>query len=709
MSRNAFTFNLGPISRTLGNPPDYIGFASLPIHEVVTALLGARNKDEFIDWLWHDTFKALFTWKSGSRRSQWHHLRKADMQRLAAAIGVSANRVLKHHRKNSSLLKESQTITNEFDARYLGAEARFVQLTFKCQPAASTLVLRLVIVEAFVRAVSEMVAQAIQSLNLPFTRAVYIFEDCSDPSLSEDDVARCYRMKVQDSSLTIFHIVPSNQFATTQLTVDLTGAPPAPSDPQSIALSELLTVYRDDLTVIMALPLFIADPNRVVEGIRTRMTVLTADLLKEMGIVAQHRKQINNTDLLKFVLNEQVEVRLVDSAANDPARGKPVHALINRPHVLMGDPSLQSRCIVCGSPIQGGKGRYFNASRNILRDIFSDRFTDLEHVDLGDDVCPLCLIYASSENKKLLRGAMAILSPSTSLRAPVSHHLIEQPRFDCAERFAPNRPMVKAGMTLQELVLLTLLSRRIIAGLMPFDTRLGTGMVGDVTMRQRVKGQDVESVVGRYLPYSGAYLLFNAVETFFRTVFLGEDNSGKPSFDVWQEVQLTAYPFELRLSPSFTMLLELRLNADIQAHAQAHTLLKSRPSTVYLSQDSAFYVLVDNAVQERVDRDYVETLRLLEDLASGAGVDCSEFIRALLSGEDPLTAAYEVAKPSRGTKADPDTLRINAVNNISKRKEVMGGGTPEEIWATFIRQREAIKARCQEHPTLIHFFAKRRK
>ena len=56
-----FSFNFGPISRTLGENGNHLGFASLPVHEAVTSLLGARNRDEFIAWLWHDTFKMLFT------------------------------------------------------------------------------------------------------------------------------------------------------------------------------------------------------------------------------------------------------------------------------------------------------------------------------------------------------------------------------------------------------------------------------------------------------------------------------------------------------------------------------------------------------------------------------------------------------------------------------------------------------------------------
>jgi len=724
MPKTAFTFNLGPISRTLGKPvPDRIGFASLPVHEITTALLGARNREEFFDWLWHDAFKALFTCsKNQCGRTSWLHLPKNECQRLASAVGVSAQRVMRHHRRledrePTDLVSESLTVTNEFEQLYLGEQARFVQLTFKCQPAASTLVLRLAITEAFLQAVNKVVAQAIVDLGLPFTQVKYVFQPEPRP-LTEGQIAASYDMKVRGSTLWIIHRVPSAKFEKTCVQMDLTGAPPGRSTPQVIGLSDLLTVYRDDLTVIATLPLFIADPDVAVKEIERQMLAATPDILVQMGITTTHKRAIV-CDLLDVIFDEQVEVRPVyephvsNEPRSDPQRptGKAIHKLIARPHELMADSSLISHCLVCGSPIKGGKGRYFKSGKKAIEDIFSGRFTDLEHVSFGDDICPMCLVYASSDNKKLMRGSLAILAPSTSLQAPVGHCLIEQPRFDRAGRFDPTTPMVKSVVTLQEMVLLTLLSKRILAGLVPFEVSQGSDEIGNVMLLKPVqgkKGETENTVVGKYLPYSGAYCLFDimAVNRFYSTAFLGQEQEGRAVYDVWQEARLTAYPFEITLSPSFTMLLELQRNADFQAHAQAHTLLKVQPTTVHLSPNLAFHVLVDNSVQEIVDKEYVDTAQFLGGLASAPGANRYEFIEALLAGDDPITAAYETTgPPKKGRKPamEWDTMKMVTAEQISDREEVMGQGSPEEMWATFVERSEKIRAMCQAHPTLIHF------
>lgn len=714
MPRTAFSFDLGPISRTLGDPPDHIGFASLSVHEIVTALLGARTRDEFFDWLWHDTFKALFIWQTGKRGLSWHHLPNSvpdsEFQRLASAVGVSPDRVLSHHSRQRKLLSESQTISNEFEQLYLGEKARFVQLTFKCQPTASTLVLRLAIAEAFLQAISGVVAGAIAGLRLPFTQVQYVFQPEPD-QLTEAQIAGKYNMEVQDSTLRITHFVPSSRFKQTQVQIDLTDAPPDRNNPQAVGLSELLTVYRDDLTVIAALPLFITDPDNAVKEIERQMRVGTSDILTRLGIATAHKKA-TGPDLLGVVLDEQIEIRPVYDLQK-PAN-KSVHALIARPYELIADSALASRCLVCGSPIKGGQGRYFKKSdKKVIEGIFSGNFTDLEHISFGNDVCPMCLIYANSDNKKLLRGSLAVLAPSTSLQAPVGHCLIEQPRFDQAGRFDPNRPMVKSTVTLQELVLLTLLSRRILAGLVTFEVDPD----GDIKMHKPVqgkKGKTQGAVVGKYLPYSGAYFLFDivAVNQFYRIVFLGQKQGGGDICDVWQEARLTAYPFEITLSPSFTMLLEMQRNADFQAHAQAHTLLKLQPTTVHLSPNLAFHVLVDNSVQEMVDKEYVDAVQCLESLASMPGINRYEFIKALLAGDDPITAAYEATEPpdkGRTQTVDWDTLRMIQAREMSARKEVMGTGSLEEMWAAFVEQSDRIRTMCQAHPTLVYFLHKPKK
>ncbi|HIQ23233.1 MAG TPA: hypothetical protein EYH34_18570, partial [Planctomycetes bacterium] len=66
-------FDFGPISRTVDastGKGEAINFASLPLHEAMTALLAGSNRDEFVAWLWHDLFKPLFWWP---QKNKWFH------------------------------------------------------------------------------------------------------------------------------------------------------------------------------------------------------------------------------------------------------------------------------------------------------------------------------------------------------------------------------------------------------------------------------------------------------------------------------------------------------------------------------------------------------------------------------------------------------------------------------------------------------------
>lgn len=750
MSKTDFNFNFGPISRTLGPHADRIGFASLPIHEVSTALLGAQNKDEFIAWLWHDIFKGLFIFRQDpGKKINWQHFYLQPVVtthylepltiKLAAKVGISPDYIHAHqlseHAKQTyypaavKMLPEPEFVSNEFEQRYLGEKARFVQLSFRCQPAANTLLLRLAVMEAFLQSISRTVADAIKDLGLEFDRIHYIFRR-EEQVLNEEQIASQYDLQVQDSTLTIVHFVPSLAFEETTVLINLGDTPPNREDPQSFSLSELLTVYRDDLTLIVALPLFVANPDQAVTDVKKQMQASLPAMLNQLGIHSAHKAAIGE-DLIAVMLDEQVEVRPVyephvqneprDKKKKDRPIGKALHKLVARPYELMADSTLTSRCMICGSPIKGGVGRYLKLGKKHIKDVFSDKFTDFEHISLDSDACPMCLMYANRENRKMLRGALAFLSPSTSLRAPFGHALSEQPRFDQAGRFDQSKTsMIKTVVTLQELVLLTVLSRRILNSLNPFPVELAGSSrpITNIVMSKPVQGSKGEmqnQIVGKYLPYTGAYFLFDiaAVNRLYRTTFLGQELSSDPQYNIWQAVRLLAYPFEIMLSPSFTMLLELGVNADFMNHAGAHTLLKVAPTTVYLSPDSSFHVLVDNAVQETVNQEYIEALRLLEELAVLPGISRYDFINALLTGDDPITAAYQATeRPKKQGKKPPidfETLKVIKATEMSEREKVMGHGSLDEMWLTYIELTDRLQEISAAHPTLVHFVPKPRK
>jgi hypothetical protein len=711
-----FNFDFGPISRTLREGGNYLGFASLPVHEAVTALLGARNRDEFIAWLWHDTFKALFEWVSRRDGSpSWHHLPNNHIARFASATHVPSDLVQRHHvrqrqRRDDDLLSESDTITNEFSALYLGRKARFVQLSFACQATAHTIPLRQCIIEAFLRAVSQVVAKGVTGFNLPFSRVLYSFQAQPDEQLTPEQVAAQYQLQVVDETLSIVHCVPSDKFKTAQLSLDLTDSPPRRETLDALALIELLTVYRDELTTVAAVPLFLDSLDTVVEEIRAEMGVLLPDILEQAGIQATHKRAATDS-LLDVVLEQMVEVRSVSDDCNEEyevmwkgkpkkRQGKPIHKLIQRPYQLMADNARKYTCVVCGTPIGQEAADCYRGSPR-LQTVFSGNFTDFEHVDFEGVVCPLCLIYANSKNRGLLRGALAFLSPSTALNAPVGSQLLETPRFDDADRFDPAQPLPKTAVTLQEMVLLTAISRRIVDrivdGLLPFAVKDRGNMVSEVQMVKPDKKTTV-TPVGVYLPYAGVYLIHHqtAVHSLYRDVLVGSETE---ALNLWQTVQLRAYPFQLEIAPAFTLLVSMRDSSSYLQFRARHTLLKSHPTQVFLSPTASFNVLVDDAVQETVDSELAEAIRLVRQLADVCDLRYKErraFVKALLAGHDPMEAVYVAVSVKK-----EESFRLAQAQRLWNREEVTTGETAEEQWLKFTQLAERVRDLAQAHPTLL--------
>jgi hypothetical protein len=722
-SETRFAFNFGPISRTLGEGSDHLGFASLPVHEAVTALLSAHDRDEFIAWLWHDTFKALFDLRfddKGKRAWQHYYIKPVQpthylrplIEQLASNVGISSDYINAHHAREhvkrkyfpqaANMLPESTTVTNEFTAIYLGSWPRFVQLSFACQPTAHTMPLRQCIAEAFLQAVSQVVAKGIAALNLPFSRVLYSFHP-EPEELTATQIAARYQLQVVDEALYVVHWVPSEKFETAQLSLDLTDVPPHREAPDTLALIELLTVYRDELTTIAAVPLFMDDLDAVIKEVRTAMGSLLPDILVQAHIRATH-KRATMDNLLDVVLEQMVEVRPIAENENEeyeamwkgkPQKrwGKPVHKLIQRPRQLMADSARMHVCVVCGTPIsQEAADCYRGAPR--LRAIFSGNFTDFEHAGFEGVVCPLCLIYANSANKGLLRGAQAFLAPSTALSTPVQSVPVERPRFDSANRFNPKQSLPKTAVTLQEMVLLTAISRRIVDRLLlPFRVEVNGRAVGEVQMVRQTDDEITVTPVGVYLPYSGVYLIYHqtAVRSLYRDVLVGSD-PGTPN--LWQTVQLRAYPFQLELSPAFTLLISMRDHAS-NFHTR-HTLLKSHPTQVFLSSNTSFNVLVDDAVQETVDQDLAEAIRLVRQLADMRGLKRREFINALLTGHDPIEASYLAVDVRKG-----EAFRLTQAQRFWNREEVAAEETAEKQWEKFNQLAERVRDLAQKYPTLL--------
>ncbi|MFZ2486707.1 MAG: hypothetical protein WAZ19_01185 [Anaerolineae bacterium] len=732
-SSNQFIFNFGPVSRTVGKNNDSIAFAPLPIHEALVAFLGAQNREEFIAWLWHDTFKSLFLLKKESpNKFNWQHFPvknepddanlEIKINEMSDKCGINSDYVIAHqrnehvkrtHYRNAvDMLSEPDIVSSEFGQVQLGSKARFLQLSIVSNPSATTIVLRTVIMEVFLQLVSELMGKEIAALNLPFSRVDYIFlPDSTSSNIA--DVSDKYDLSIDHDVMTITHFVPDADFQETSVCIDFTGNPPQPEQPQTLALSEILTAYRDDLTLILAVPLFVStDLNIFIDAILASMPQKIQILLEALGLSSSQKTA--TTDLIPFMLGEQIDIRAVDQRSHEEIQfhwegkskritGKILNRLISYPKQLLSKEHLRSRCACCGSPIIEGKTRYLKTGKNFFTDVFSDSFADFEHIGYDTDLCPMCVIYANADNKHLLRGSIALLLPSTSIDRPGDHTAVK-PRFDEGRFDLSAHNLVKTVMTAQEWVLFTILSRRVIDQFIPFEKE-NVGNIQRLRMRNAISDSAAPTkLVGYHLPYSGAYFLFNiaAVNQFYRELFMEEVTQiSHPS--IWQSIKLVTYPFEINLSPGFTMLLELRVNDDFKNHSRAHTLLKLFPTTVYLSREGVYPILVDNSLQEIISKEYMQNIAKISELAARKGVKRREYISAILMGKDPLTAIYQASMPPKSKKEKISKVEYQMKLIQEVFDDYISSNTLEDMWRNYHHLSEIASELVENHATAAHF------
>jgi len=132
-----------------------------------------------------------------------------------------------------------------------------------------------------------------------------------------------------------------------------------------------------------------------------------------------------------------------------------------------------------------------------------------------------------------------------------------------------------------------------------------------------------------------------------------------------------------------------------------HTLLKSRPTQVFLSPTTSFNLLVDDAVQETVNSELVEAIRLVRRLVDVCDLKYEErgaFIKALLAGHDPIEAVYLAVSVKK-----EESFRLAQAQRLWSREEVTTEGTAEEQWLEFNKLAERVRDLAQAHPTLLSF------
>lgn len=724
-------FDFGPISRTVDastGKGDAINFASLPVHEALTALLAASNRDEFVAWLWHDLFKPLFWWP---QKNKWFHCpnnKPGDPLNAeahwAASTGVPSGLVAMHHERKSHrrfAYGESDTVNNEFDQVAVGKDACFVQLSFLAEPATHTALLRAVIADAFMRVVTEMVAASIErelaTKSPTFNRICYVFDfqrvALSNPPENEiASLANQYTLHVTAGELVVRHLVPLSKPDLdghhVEVVIDFTAESPTGErfSQGIISLVELLTVYQDSRTVLMGIPQFLqVDIGQIEQQVKNAAEQRLRDLdIRTLASINELKKQSTtrgrvdwaalslvfqgqDVDLLAHVFAEQVEIRLIDrgqlTQKVKDAQGtshdiRLLHEIVLHPIALLAGQSR--RCRFCNTA--------FDSAFPQGKAVVGNYFTDVEHIGFGGDICPMCRIYVLNSHKsrtpaekaqgisgdrKGYRGALALVAPSSHFTyAEDQCAQIERPPLDTGGRFA-NR-LQRATVTLQEYGLFNMLSRRVIAQIW---TQLNAGN----------KTQPLP------LPYLGAILLTQNEATQIRTLF----DCLEVLFD---RFELLAYPFKVAVQPAVELAFEMVVN-DLKQHHTKHTYLKTSPTIVSVDPDSKFTLLVDNGLQLEISRQFFDDRRRVSDLLKGikGQKQRHNWLLAVVQGIDPVTATAE-AFYDQGPLRQAEKVFWDMQFSISSFAEQ---------WQQYERVRDEVSRIVAGYPMLIEFFAKPRR
>ena len=727
-------FDFGPISRTVDastGKGDAINFASLPLHEALTALLASSNRDEFVAWLWHDLFKPLFWWP---QRDRWFHYpnnRPNDPlnaeERWAVFTGVPSGLVETHHNAHKGRKfthGEPETVNNEFDQVAIGREARFLQLSFLAEPATHTALLRAVIADAFMEVVTKAAAASLEkelATRLPtFKRVRYVFDfkqvALSNPPASSEiaSLAQQYALDAAPDELIVKHLVPLAKpdldGRHVEVIVDLTAEPPTDErfGQGIISLVELLTVYQDSRTILMGIPQFLeVDVERLkIERLKSEVksaaerrlesldvrVLASIDEIRKQSIVQgyvnwdtlQLRRAGQDIDLLDHVFAEQTEIRLIDSGRLveqvQDGQGhtfdlRRLSDIVARPIELMaGKPR---HCRFCGTAFESS----FPAGEATV----GHDFTDIEHVGFGGDICPMCRIYMLNSHKshtpaeksrgikgdrKAYRGAFALMAPSShfTYREDACQRL-EQPPLDVGGRFAS--PLQRATVTLQEYNLFNMISRRIIASLW---AELDAG----------------NKNLPLPLPYLGAILFTQDQNEKIRALF--------DCLEVlFESVELMAYPFRVTVQPAVELAYEMVVN-DRKQHHTKHTYLKTSPTIVGVDPGSKFTLLVDNGLQMEVSRQFFEDRKRLRELLKGIKGQKPQhhWLLSVLQGADPVTATDE---------AFSDSASLGAAERQFWDTQLSGLSLAEQ-WQQYEKMRDEVRRIAATYPMLIEFFAK---
>lgn len=713
-------FNFGPIARTqAGGTKNTINLASFPLHVMLNALVGSTSVEEFIAWLWHDLYKPAFHWGRNSKDTlSWYHVpgmgafSQAE-KKFAQHTNIREGLVGTHHRFKSQIphfaLRENDFISDQADQVALGAAVNYIQLSLAVEPALPTLLARSVIANAFIEVVTKDVAEALQKAFIadgrtPIERVQFEFETTSNITFSPqctnteiwNKVGKHFDIRMDGNTFIMRHLTPvSNSkhepFATV-FTADLTGTPLLPGEmlDNTMSLAELLVLYQDNRTVIIAVPQAQLYTINLSQIRKATLDTSRHQLEQDFNVLTKK----DSVDYLKAAFDSQIEIREVPGRLPKGGHSRPLNDAVQRPVELLTEAKKSSEGRLCCLT-----GTWFKtdlpADSLSSNDLFKRDFVDIEFVGLVEDVtqqrylAPLTYLYVinssgagrGEETRKALRGAFAYFAPASHFAIDEQGaKAVEQPLLDRGNRFTSQ--LNRVTVTTQEFTLFQQMSRRIIAKLWECTT----------------KSKPLP------LPYLGAIALTQEPEQRARIAQL------LPQLNLlFSEVSLRTYPFELGARPAIEIGLETSVY-DKKHHHTKHTLLKTTPHIVTIDPQSTIPILIDDNVQVNLTQAFFKQVNRFAELTKELKNRKKKmnqkdlWIKLVLASNDPITAVFESAVATINTRKLPKTLSLEtAAFNAAEKfwEEHVDIGDFAENWEQYEQLSQKATNTLEEFPALL--------
>lgn len=700
-------FNFGPIARTSASgQDDTINLASLPLHVLLNALTAATSAEEFIAWLWHDLYKPAFQWVTNvSGNINWYHTpgRGAFQQahgHFMANINNTIDLASTHHDRNPQFqIPEKYIMSDQGDQVNLGVKVNYIQLSIAAEPALATALVRAAIADAFIEVVTRDVAGALQkklqSNGTPIECVRFEFKSISGVSFTDpsdngeiwDKVGKLFDVRFDGTTFVMEHFTPTNIPFDTTFTADLTGNVPLPSNlvNNTISLSELLVLYQNSRTIIMAVPqkeIYAVDQSKLDE-LKRQTIAATRKRLDDFDVLTV----ANGIDYLKEAFDAQIEIRKVPVVQINQKR--PLENIVLRPSELISKArnSATGRiCRITGTPFTSSLA----PSSTSLSDLFSSSFVDTEFAGIVGDISPLAYFYllnspnaggagkAGVSKRVSLRGSFMLLAPASHVAFDEGKaYAVEQPLLDQAGRFAST--LSRVTVTTQEFTLFQQMSRRIIAELW----------------------QSIAPGKPLPLPYLGAIAITHQQAQSIKLLL--------PKLkQLFADITLHVYPFEIRVRPAIEIVIETAL-AD-QKHAGKHTLLKTTPRVVTVEPHSTVPLLIDDKIQINLTAKLFERAEMLYRLMQPLRrqkkkVKQSDlWLKLILNSSDPITAVFESAQALLDSKK---LLKNRSIEDEAFRDaehfwhQHFGTGSPSQSWDAYEQQRDETSTALEQFPAIM--------